>query len=192
MSGPLAQLGRLVSRHPGPVAVLLALTMVRLLTNGGLSGSVATEVYLLAVTALVVTWCLRVLVRAESMIPRPWQRSRRVGEPQRPERLKRFEDKMEWWAASPHARHRGLRPAVRALTADRFRRAGIDIDRDPRARQLLGPSVWALIERDVPEPLEDGPGLTLGQAQDLARTLKTLGSPDLGLPAPTATAGEQH
>ena len=186
----LARVRKVVVRRATSVAALLALTMARLLTDGGLKPAIADELYLLAVTALVVAWCLRVLVQSETVERPGTARSRRPAPPERPERLVRVEDNVKWWVQSAYLRHTALRPALRGLAVDRLRRAGIDIDRDPRAAQLLGETGWSLVRQGVEPPADDGAvGLTPAQALDLARSLKALGRPDFTHPAHT---GGQH
>ncbi len=181
MKRALAGVRRLVLRHRGPVAVVLAITLLRLATTGGLTPAVANEVYLLSLTALVLLWCLRILIRAEPVeLRRPGARRRNWADV-RPTRLVRLEERVEWWVRTAEMRHIGLRPAVRVLTATRLGRVGIDIDDDERAAAALGPLCWELVRSGVEPPASPAAaGLTPAEVHQLTRTLTTLNRPDFG------------
>jgi hypothetical protein len=174
-----SRLVKVLTRRVAGVSGLLALTMLRLLTDGGLKPAVANELYLLAVIGLVVTWCLLVLVRVETAERPDSPRSRRPDPRGRPDRLSMLEDSVAYWSETAYLRHLHLRPAVRILAIDRLHRAGIDIDSDPRAAQILGPTCWELVRAGVEPPADAGViGLTATQVADLTRTLESLGRPD--------------
>lgn len=179
MSEFAQRLRRVAIRRVGWLAVLLALTTLRLLTDGGFSPAVANELYLLTVTGLVVSWFLQVLVNAESFERPGRSRTRRPDAGARPEALVRLEGDVQWWSQMAYQRHNGMRPAVRSLVVDRLHRAGIDFEDDPRAEQILGPAGWRLVGPGVEQPIDEAaPGLSVAQAHELARTLTALTRPD--------------
>ena len=186
----MKDLRRILVRRAVGVAVLLGLTMLRLLTDLGLRPHVATELYLLAVTGVVLFWCFQVLVGMPASDPF-WSRADRRSRLQdRPERLGVLEEMFAFWMRTTYTTHRRLRPAVRALVATRLKRSGIDLDTDPRAPRLLGATTWDLVRLDAPEPTDqDTVGLTAAQADELARTLTALGRVDF---TRTGQTGEQH
>jgi hypothetical protein len=178
MRARLAELRRLLARRPAGLALLLGLTMLRLLTSGGLRSAVATEVYLLAVSAVILTWCFQVLVK----LPAPdrlWARAERRAEPRgRPTRLGVLEESVTFWVRSSYMQHLRLRPAVRDLAGGRLSRAGIDLDHDPRSPLLLGRTGWSIVGPDAEKPLDgDAAPLTPAQMQDLTRALTALSRP---------------
>jgi hypothetical protein len=192
VSARLAELRRLLVHRPAGLALLLGLTMLRLLTTGGLRSAVATEVYLLAVTAVVLTWCFQVLVK----LPAPdrlWARAERRAEAKgRPVRLEVLEEGVTFWVRSSYQQYRRLRPAVRDLAGGRLRRAGIDLDHDPRAPLLLGRTGWSIVDPDAGKPLDDdATPLSPVQMQDLTRALTALSRPGFAAADPSFAAGEQ-
>jgi hypothetical protein len=50
--------------------------------------------------------------------------------------------------------HVDLRPLLRGIAAQRLRARRIDLDRDPRAAELLGPEAWELLRPDRPRPAD--------------------------------------
>jgi hypothetical protein len=183
-------LRRILVRRAVGVVVLLGLTMLRLLSDLGLRPDVATELYLLAVTGVVLFWCFQVLAGMPASDPF-WSRAgRRSQQHERPERLVVLEEMFAFWVRTSYTRHRRLRPAVRALVASRLKRSGIDLDTDPRAPQLLGGPTWELVRLDAPAPSDaDAEGLSPEQIAQIARTLTALGRVDF---TRTGQTGEQH
>jgi hypothetical protein len=181
---------RILVRRAVGVVVLLGLTMLRLLTDLGLDPDVATELYLLSVTGVVLLWCFQVLAGLPASDPL-WSRADRRSQQQgRPDRLEVLDEMFTFWIRTSYTRHRRLRPAVRALIATRLKRSNIDLDTDPRAPRLLGPQTWELVRPDAPPPSdEDSVGLTARQVDEIARTLTALSRPDF---IRTAQTGEQH
>lgn len=175
----MKDLRRILMRRVVGVVVLLALTMLRLLTDLGLRPHVATEVYLLAVTGVLLFWCFQVLAGMPASDPF-WSRAdRRSQLHDRPERLAVLEEMFAFWIRTSYTRHRRLSPAVRGLVVSRLGRSGIDLDTDPRAPRLLGPTTWNLVRLDAPAPTdEDTVGLTSKDADEIARTLTALGRVD--------------
>jgi hypothetical protein len=195
MSDFAHRLRRVLIRRVGWLAVLLGLTTLRLLTDGGFSPAVATELYLLALTGLVVLWFLQVLVNAESFERPGRPGARRPASGGRPEALTRLEGDVQWWSRLAYHRHTAMRPAVRSLAVDRLHRAGIDFEDNPRAEQILGPVGWWLVRPGVEPPADDAAaGLTAAQARELARTLTALTRPDFASSdrATTDMTGDQH
>jgi hypothetical protein len=186
----MTELRRILLRRAVGVGALLGLTMLRLLTDLGLRPDVATELYLLAVTGVVLFWCFQVLARMPVSDPF-WSRAdRRSKQHDRPDRLEVLEEMVAFWVRTSYTRHRRLRPAVRALVESRLGRAGIGLDTDPRARTLLGTTTWELVRLDAPAPTdEDTVGLSPREADQIARTLTALGKVDF---TRTAQTGEQH
>ncbi|BEP12455.1 hypothetical protein acdb102_07660 [Acidothermaceae bacterium B102] len=182
----MRELRRILVRRAVGVVVLLGLTMLRLLTDLGLRPAVATELYLLAVTAVALFWCFQLLARLETS-DRLWSRAaRRPDLDRRPDRLVSLEESVTFWVRTSYTRHRRLRPAVQGLVRARLSRSGIDLDRDPRAPAVLGRTAWHLVHPDAPAPKDDDTvGLTDAQIDDLARTLTALGTQ-------RTMTGEQH
>lgn len=180
----IAVLRRLAAERAGGLAILVGLSLLRLLTDGGLRPSVATELYLLAVTGVVLSWCVRVLVATEA-----WERLRpsvygRRRLPDRPARLAALEESVPYWTRSAGLRHYRLRPEVRTVAAERLTRLGIDLRNDPRAEAALGRTVWELVRLDVPPPADEhGPGMSPAQVEELIAKLEALERPDLPVPA---------
>jgi hypothetical protein len=179
-----AVLRRLVLERAGGLALLLGLSLLRLVTDAGLGSSVATELYLLAVTGVVLTWCLRVLAATEAterLRPSAYGRRQLQG---RPARLAALEESMPYWTGSSGLRHYRLRPEVRTVAAERLTRIGIDLRTDPRAELALGPTTWELVRLDVPPPKDEhARGLSPAEVEDLIATLEALERPDLPVPA---------
>jgi hypothetical protein len=129
----IAVLRRLAVERAGGLALLVGLSLLRLLTDAGFTPSVATELYLLAVTGVVLSWCLRALAATEArqrLRLSVYGRRRLQG---RPERLAALEESVPYWTASSGLRHYRLRPEVRTVAAERLTRLGIDLRTDPRA-----------------------------------------------------------
>ncbi|MDX6205592.1 MAG: hypothetical protein QOF39_1649 [Frankiales bacterium] len=179
-----AVLRRLAVERAGGLAVLIGLTLLRLLTDAGLGSAVATELYLLAVTGVVLSWCLRLLAATEArerFRPPAYGRRRLEG---RPERLVSLEESMPYWTAAAGPRHYRLRPEVRSVVAERLTRLGIDLRTDQRAESALGRTVWDLVRADVPPPVDEhGPGLSPVQVDELIARLEALERPDFPVPA---------
>ncbi len=183
-------LRRILVRRVVGVVVLLGLTMLRLLTDLGLRPHVATELYLLAVTGVVLFWCFQVLAGMPRSNPFWSRAARRSNLQDRPERLVVLEDMYAFWVRTGYTVHRRMRPAVRLLVAGRLAREGIDLDRDPRAPAILGPTTWDVVRPDSQPPADDrSAGLTPRQADEITRTLTALGRGDV---TRTAQTGEQH
>lgn len=182
----MSTLRRLVRERLGGVTLLVALTVCRLLTSLGMSAAVATELYLLAVTAIVVTWCLQVMALTGT---RARLRASAYGRRQmqgRPERLVALEESVPFWIQVAGLRHYRLRPEVTTLAAERLTRLGVDLRTDPRAKAALGPAVWDLVRVGVPAPTDDqGPGLSAAEVEEIIATLEALARPDFVVPLPT-------
>lgn len=165
---------RALAGRAGWVWVLLALTMVRLLTDLGLGASGATKAYLLTVSALGCIWCARRLAAAVSA-ERPQDPRRRRPLPERPPRLVSLEEAIEWAARSEYVRDTRLRPDLRYAVADRLGRAGYYLGSHRAASMLLGPTTAALVESvEVAEAGSGRPGLDLQQLEALAAELAGL------------------
>ena len=187
---PMRDLRQILVRRASGVVVLLALSMLRLLTSLGFSSAVATELYLLAVTGVVLFWCFQVLAGLPRSDPFWSRAARRSNLRDRPERLVVLEEMYAFWVRTGYTVQRRLRPAVRLLVAGRLSREGIDLDRDPRAPTILGPTTWDLVRADAEQPTDDrAGGLTPRQADEITRTLTALGRVDVTRAGQT---GEQH
>jgi hypothetical protein len=180
----IAVLRRVVLERAGGLAVLVGLSLLRLLTDAGLGSAVATELYLLAVTGVVLTWCLRALAATEArarLRPSSYGRRQLQG---RPSRLAALEESVPYWTGSSGLRHYRLRPEVRTVAAERLTRIGIDLRTDPRAEQALGRTGWELVRLDVPAPADEhARGLSPAEVEDLIATLEALERPDFPVPA---------
>jgi hypothetical protein len=179
----IAVLGRLAAERARGLAVLVGLSLLRLLTDGGLRPAVATELYLLAVTGVVLSWCLRALAATEArqrLRLSVYARQRLLG---RPARLTALEESMPYWTGSAGLRHYRLRPEVRTVAAERLTRLGIDLRTDPRAEAALGRTVWDLVRLGVPPPTDEhGPGMTPSQVEELIAKLEALERLDFAVP----------
>jgi hypothetical protein len=186
----IALLRRLVTERVGGLAVLIGLTLLRLVTDLGAGAAVATELYLLAVTGVVLGWCLRALAVTEvrgRMRQTPYGRRRLLG---RPEHLVALEDAMPYWVEVAGLRYYRLRPEIRGVAADRLTRLGIDLRTDARAEVALGQTVWELIRTDAAPPQDEKDrGFSPAQVQELTAKLEALERPDFPVPPPS---GEQQ
>jgi hypothetical protein len=154
--------------------LVVALTMVRLLTDLGMGPDVATDAYLLTLTALGLVWCGRVLVDAVSA-ERPQNPPPQRPLPERPPRLVSLEETVEWSVRSEYVRDTRLRPDLRYAVADRLGRAGYYLGDHPAAPALLGPATSALVESvDVAEPGTGRRGFDQHQLEALATELAGL------------------
>jgi hypothetical protein len=180
----IAVLRRLVLERAGGLAVLVGLSLLRLLTDAGFGSAVATELYLLAVTGVVLSWCLRVLAATEArarLRPSAYGRRQLQG---RPERLVSLEESVPHWTGSSGLCHYRLRPEVRTVAAERLTRLGLDLRTDPRARQALGHTAWELVRLDVPPPADEhARGLSPAEVEELIATLEAIERPDFPMPA---------
>jgi hypothetical protein len=135
---------RALAGRASAVVAVVALTMVRLLTDLGMGSAAATNAYLLALSALGLVWCGRRLAGAVSaewpQNPRPLR-----SQPERPPRLVSLEETVEWAARSEHVRDTRLRPDLRFAVADRLGRGGYYLGSHPAAVPLLGPVTSAVI-----------------------------------------------
>ena len=116
----MTQLRRILVRRAVGVVLLVGLTMLRLLTDLSLKPAVATELYLLAVTAIVLFWCYQVLVGLPTSAAFWSRAARRPNLRGRPERLEVLEEMVAFWVRTSYTRHRRLRPAVRVLVESRL------------------------------------------------------------------------
>jgi hypothetical protein len=165
---------RALAGRAGWVLAVLALTMLRLLSDLGLGSAAATDAYLLTVAGLGCVWCTRRLLTAVSaerpQDPRPL-RSR----PERPPRLVSLEESVDWAARSAHTRDTRLRPEIRYAVADRLGRAGYYLDSHPAATALLGPTTAALVASvEVAEAGTGRRGLDQHEVEALATELAGL------------------
>ena len=182
----MSTLRRLARERVGGVTLLLGLTLCRLLTTLGRSPAVATELYLLAVTGIVLTWCLQVLAGTETRARLRASAYGRRRLEDRPQRLVALEESVPYWIEVAGLRHYRLRPEVATVAAERLTRLGIDLRSDPRAAAVLGPAVWDLVRLNVPPPAdEQGAGLTPAQVEEIIATLEALERPDVVVPLST-------
>lgn len=155
-------------------ALVVALTMLRLLTDLGMGPDVATDAYLLTLAGLGIVWCGRVLVGAVSDETAQDPRLHRPP-PERPPRLVGLEESVAWAARSAYVRDTRLRPDLRYAVADRLGRAGFYLGSHPDAPGLLGPATTALVSSTtVAEPGAGRPGFDEAQLTALATELSGL------------------
>ena len=169
---PAAQ--RALAGRAGWVWAVLALTMLRLLSDLGMGAAAATDAYLLTLAALGCVWCARRLVAAVSTEPPQDPRPVRPL-PERPSRLVSLEESVDWAARSAHVRDTRLRPELRYAVADRLGRAGYYLGSHPAAATLLGPTTAALVESvEVAQAGTGMRGLDQSQLEALATELAGL------------------
>ncbi len=94
----------------------------------------------------------------------------------RPSSLARVEREVTLATGTAFDVHFRLRPLLRDLAAGLVLRRGVDLERSPdRARELLGPDVWALVRPDV-EPPDDrsAPGVPIAAIERALDDLEAL------------------
>lgn len=92
-----------------------------------------------------------------------------------PPSLARMENAVFFACSRAVDAHMLLRPVLRDVAAQRLAARGIDIDRDARAAELLGPWAWALLRPDVAEPADwHAPGLDPAALEKVVEALEKL------------------
>jgi len=132
------------------------------------------DIVLLAAGALAVAFGWEALLRA---VPPAPALASRAGAPalEPPPSLARMENAVFFACSRAVDAHMLLRPVLRDVAAQRLAARGVDIDRDARAAELLGPWAWALVRPDAAEP-EDwhAPGLDLAALEKVVEALEKL------------------
>jgi hypothetical protein len=141
------------------VAALVVVAFARL-TMAGVGAprsGIADRVCLLAAGATIL---YAMLARIDRRTVRPSTTQldelarRRPARPARPTRLTTLEELAAFGADKAQGEHYHLRPYVRDLLRDRLAMRGIDLDTDPGAPDLVGPSTWELLRPDRLPPDE--------------------------------------
>lgn len=128
----------------------------------------------LVVIGLLALWALVQTIRAHypPLDDAEWRRVLRpaVAAPPMPEELVRLNSLVRFSAASGREVHDRLRPALRAIAAERLAtRRGVDLATQPEAAQaLLGEAAWELVRPDRKPPPVDRPARGLPPADLLA------------------------
>ncbi|MGD0084085.1 MAG: hypothetical protein ABSD78_12930 [Acidimicrobiales bacterium] len=97
-----------------------------------------------------------------------------VTEPPVAEAVRGLERSLKLSASTMGEYRRLVEPRLRALTAARLRRSGIELTDADRARERLG-DAWALVDPDRPSPTDRmAPGIPLSEIELLVDTLERL------------------
>jgi len=109
------------------------------------------EVVLLIAGALAVAFGWQTLLRsvpaapalATPAIPQPFDA---------PPSLRRIENAVAFASSRAVDAHMLLRPILRDIASERLSAHTVDLDSDARSAIMLGPTAWALLRPDLPEP----------------------------------------
>ena len=133
----------------GVVLVLLGagtLAAVVALVRGGADPSQVGRIYLLSVGCVVIYLLVQWIRRFSRPRPSEGKRSQPASAGRLPAELERLQDALRASRASRTQFDLQVRPLLRQVAADRLRRVGVALERDPdRAGAILGPRLTELV-----------------------------------------------
>jgi hypothetical protein len=143
--------------RPARLLVLPTIALVAVVTLFPGRAELATRIYALLFSGLVLVFALAALRRRYPPATPLRPRRPRVGdELVRPPTLVQIEQETALAACGPLELHLRLRPRLRALAAALLAaKRGVSLDRDAdSAREILGDDTWELVREDRPPPPE--------------------------------------
>jgi hypothetical protein len=160
---------------------IAAIATVALIASFGLARhdrALATEAYVLLLCSLALIWLVRQIGAGLPVAPRLLRPRRRppAPEPAAVAQLEWLERRLAVGADSALELHVTLRPLVtQVASAALARRHGVVLERQPeRARELFGPTVWALVGEERPLPRGHAPGLSEDELVRLVDELEAI------------------
>jgi hypothetical protein len=163
------------------LTTVAAVASVALVASLGLRAhdrGLAAAAYIVLMAALALVALVRELDQRQPSAARLLHARRRPREPEppRPAQLDWLERQLAVAGDSALELRIGLRPLVAQIaSASLARRHGVVLERRPeRARELLGPTLWALLGDDQPAPERHEPGLAPEELRRLIEELEEI------------------